>query len=85
LVDLLLNSKIRWLEKLKTLNPWSLIDVLSGGIAIVLSVTKGFNGKRVFIVVLGLALFSIYSIENDYLYLTTVGLKKSIIIALNIF
>jgi len=56
LVNLLLNSKMRWLEKLKTLNPWSLIGVLSVGIAIVLSVTKGFNGERALIGVLGLAL-----------------------------
>ena len=54
--NLLLNSKMRWLEKLKTLNPWSLIGVLSVGIAIVLSVTKGFNGERVFTGILGSAL-----------------------------
>ena len=32
--------KKRWLEKLKALNPWILIGVLSIGIAIVLSCTK---------------------------------------------
>ena len=47
---------MRWLEKLKALNPWSLIGVLSIGIAIVLSFTKGLSGERVFIGVLGLAL-----------------------------
>ena len=47
---------MRWLEKLKVLNPWSLIGVLSVGIAIVLSITKGLNIERVFIAVLGLAL-----------------------------
>ena len=52
----MLNLKMRWLEKLKTLNPWILIGVLSVVIAIVLSVTKGFNGERIFIGVLGLAL-----------------------------
>ena len=45
-----------WLEKLKALNPWSLIGVLSIVIAIVLSFTKGFSGERVFIGVLGLGL-----------------------------
>ena len=54
--NLLLNSKMRWLEKLKALNPWSLIGVLSIGIAIVLSFTKGFSVERIFIGVLGLAL-----------------------------
>ena len=44
------------LEKLKALNPWSLIGILSIGIAIVLSFTKGFNGERVFIGVLGFTL-----------------------------
>ena len=47
---------MRWLEKLKTLNPWSLIGVLSVGIAIMLSITKGLNSERVFIGILGLAL-----------------------------
>ena len=47
---------MRWLEKLRALNPWSLIGVLSTGIAIVLSITKGFSGDRVFIGVLGLAI-----------------------------
>tara|TARA_A100001037_G_C15149701_1_gene638382 strand:+ start:4473 stop:4634 length:162 start_codon:yes stop_codon:yes gene_type:complete len=47
---------MRWLEKLRVLNPWSLIGVLSVGIAIVLSITKGLNIERVFIAVLGLAL-----------------------------
>ena len=53
---LLLNLKMRWLEKLKALNPWSLIGVLSIGIAIILSFTKGYSGERIFIGVLGLAL-----------------------------
>ena len=47
---------MRWFEKLKALNPWSLIDVLSVGIAIALSITKGLNSERIFIGVLGLAL-----------------------------
>ena len=47
---------MRWLEKLKKLNPWSLIGVLSVGIAIVLSITKGLNSERIFIGILGLAL-----------------------------
>ena len=47
---------MRWLEKLKTLNPWSLIGALSVGIVIFLSITKGFNSERVFIGILGLAL-----------------------------
>ena len=47
---------MRWLEKLRALNLWSLIGVLSIGIAIVLSFTKGFNSERVFIGVLGFAL-----------------------------
>ena len=47
---------MKWLEKLKTLNPWSLIGALSVGIAIFLSITKGFNSERVFIGILGLAL-----------------------------
>ena len=56
LVKLLLNSKMRWLEKLKTLNPWSLIGALSMGIPIFLSITKGLDSERVFIGILGLAL-----------------------------
>jgi|TARA_B100000315_G_scaffold223363_1_gene228094 hypothetical protein len=47
---------MRWFEKLKALNPWSLIGVLSVGIAIALSITKGLNSERIFIGVLGLAL-----------------------------
>ena len=47
---------MKWLEKLKALNLWSLIGVLSIGIAIVLSFTKGLNGERAFIGVLGLTL-----------------------------
>ena len=47
---------MRWLEKLRTLNPWSLIGVLSIGIAIILLITKGLNSERVFIGILGLAL-----------------------------
>ena len=55
-VKLLLNLKMQWLKKLKALNLWGLIGVLSIGIAIVLSFTKGFSGERIFIGVLGLAL-----------------------------
>lgn len=52
---------MRCVEKLKALNPWSLIGKLSIGIAIVLSFTKGFNGERVFIGVLGLPiLFNLF-------------------------
>ena len=47
---------MRWLEKLRALNPWSLIGVLSIGIGIILSITKGLNSERVFIGILGLAL-----------------------------
>ena len=47
---------MQWLEKLRALNPRSLIGVLSIGIASVLSFTKGFSSERVFIGVLGLAL-----------------------------
>tara|TARA_B100000214_G_scaffold279446_1_gene209195 strand:+ start:185 stop:346 length:162 start_codon:yes stop_codon:yes gene_type:complete len=47
---------MRWLEKLRALNPWSLIGVLSLGIAIMLSITKGLNSERVFIGILGFAL-----------------------------
>ena len=47
---------MRWLEELRGLNPWSLIEVLATGIAIFLSITKGFNSERVFIGILGLAL-----------------------------
>tara|TARA_B100000035_G_scaffold287793_1_gene272989 strand:+ start:267 stop:428 length:162 start_codon:yes stop_codon:yes gene_type:complete len=47
---------MRWLEKLRALNPWSLIGVLSIGIAIILSITTGLNSERLFIGVLGLAL-----------------------------
>jgi len=47
---------MKWLEKLKRLNTWSLIGVLSVVIAIFLSITKGFNSERVFIGILGLAL-----------------------------
>ena len=47
---------MRWLEKLRELNPWSLIGLLSLGIAIMLSITKGLNSERVFIGILGLAL-----------------------------
>ena len=47
---------MKWLEKLKRLNPWSLIGALSFGIAIFLSFTKGFNSERVFIGILGLAI-----------------------------
>ena len=45
-----------WLEKLRGLNPWSLIGVLIIGIAIILSITKGFNNERVFVRILCLAL-----------------------------
>ena len=54
--NLLLNLKMRWLQKLRALNPWSLIGVLSIGTAIILSITKGINSERVFIGILGLAL-----------------------------
>ena len=47
---------MRWLEKLRDLNPWILIGVLIIGIAIILSITKGLNSERVFIGILGLAL-----------------------------
>ena len=47
---------MKWLEKLRVLNPWSLIGVLSIGIAIILLITKGLNSERVFIGILGLAL-----------------------------
>ena len=47
---------MKWLEKLKALNPWSLIGVLSVEIAIALSITKGLNSERVFIGILGIAL-----------------------------
>ena len=45
-----------WLKKFRELNPWGLIGVLSLGIAIMLSITKGLNSERVFIGILGLAL-----------------------------
>mgnify|MGYP005707436929 CR=1 FL=1 len=55
---------MRWLEKLKTFNPWSLIGLLSVGIAIFLSTTNGFNSERVFIGILGLALlFNLFDKE----------------------
>ena len=47
---------MRWLEKLRALNLWSIIGVLSVVIAIILSITKGLNSERVFIGILGLAL-----------------------------
>jgi len=47
---------MRWLEKLRGLNPWSLIGLLATGLAIILSITKGLSSERVFIGVLGLAL-----------------------------
>jgi len=47
---------MQWLKKLKALNLWSLLGVLSIGIAIVLSFIKGFSSERIFIGVLGLAL-----------------------------
>ena len=47
---------MRWIKELRGLNPWSLIGALSVGIAIFLSITKGFNSERVFIGILGLAL-----------------------------
>ena len=47
---------MRWLEKLKALNIWSLIGLLIIGIAIISSITKGLNSEKVFIGILGLAL-----------------------------
>ena len=47
---------MRLIEELRRLNPWSLIGALSVGIAIFLSITKGFNSERVFIGILCLAL-----------------------------
>tara|TARA_B100000003_G_scaffold102070_1_gene91498 strand:+ start:376 stop:537 length:162 start_codon:yes stop_codon:yes gene_type:complete len=47
---------MRWLEKLRKFNPWSLIGLLCIGIAIALSITKGLNSERIFIGGLGLAL-----------------------------
>tara|TARA_Y100001970_G_scaffold218725_1_gene268284 strand:- start:166 stop:333 length:168 start_codon:yes stop_codon:yes gene_type:complete len=47
---------MKWIGKLKTLYPWSLIGALSVGISIFLSITKSFNSERVFIGILGLAL-----------------------------
>ena len=54
--NLLLNSKMRWLEKLRALNLWSLIGLLIIGLAIISSITKGLSSERVFIGILGLAL-----------------------------
>ncbi len=47
---------MRWLEKLRALNPWSLIGLLINGLAIIASITKGLSSERVFIGILGLAL-----------------------------
>ena len=47
---------MRWLEKLRDLNPWRLIGALIIGIAIILLITKGLNSERVFIGILGFAL-----------------------------
>ena len=47
---------MRWLEGLKTLNPWSLIGALSVGIAIFLTIIKGLNSERVFRWILALVL-----------------------------
>ena len=47
---------MRWLEKLRALNPWSLIGLLIIGLAIIASITKGLSCERVFIGILGLAL-----------------------------
>ena len=49
LVKLLLNLKMRWLEKLRALNPWSIIGLLIIGLAIISSITKGLSSERVFI------------------------------------
>ena len=54
--NLLLNSKMRWLEKLRALNLWSLIGLLINGLAIISSIAKGLSSERVFIGILGLAL-----------------------------
>ena len=85
LVKLLLNLKMQWLKKLQALNLWSLIGLLSIGIAIVLSFTKGFSGEMIFIGVLGLALlFNLF----DYYWLkspTFVGFFVCGMMVKNIF
>ena len=47
---------MRWLEKLRALNLWSLIGLLIIGLAIISSITRGLSSERVFIGILGLAL-----------------------------
>ena len=47
---------MRWLEKLRALNLWSLVGALIIGIAIISSIAKGLSIERVFIGILGLAL-----------------------------
>ena len=47
---------MRWIEKLRALNHWSLIGLLITGLAIISSITKGLSSERVFIGILGLAL-----------------------------
>ena len=47
---------MRWLEKLRVLNTWSLIGLLIFGLAIISSITKGLSSEGVFIGILGLAL-----------------------------
>ena len=47
---------MRWLEKLRGLNPWSLIGLLIIGLAIISSITKSLSSERVFIGISGLAL-----------------------------
>ncbi len=47
---------MRWLEKFRALNLWSLVTALIVGIAIISSITKGLSNQRVFIGILGLAL-----------------------------
>ena len=48
-VKLLLASKMKWLEKLRALNPWSLIGLLIFRLAIISSIAKGQSSERVFI------------------------------------
>ena len=47
---------MRWLEKLRAFNPWSIIGLLITGLAIISSITKGLSSEIVFIGILGLAL-----------------------------
>ena len=47
---------MKWFKKLKALNPWSLVGLLSIGIAIIISSINGLNAEMVFIGLLGFAL-----------------------------